>query len=820
MMKGVRHGLVAILAASTSLTLAARAGAQETGATAANSPATTSDSAQLTPDALTGSPGDIVVTARKRQETLQDVPVVANVVTGAQLQLLQTQDLKALSTLVPGLTLGSSLLSVGVQASLRGVGTSSLDPGVDQSVSLNIDGLSLSQGLAFASGLFDVGQIEVLKGPQSLFYGKGSPGGVISLRTADPTNHLELIARVGYEFEARERRVDLIASGPISETLKLRVAGTYGKQDGYFINPAQAIASLGAAQPDRRIPGGEDYKIRATLLWNPSPAFDARLKVNRARDDFDFAGAAQNVFCPDGTGPVFGRQFINPDCKLDRSLPLVALRPDAFPGVPNNGIPYNKTLQNYGTLELNYRPQPDLTLTSATGYYRVNSNSLANAAMSSAGAGLISASNTFFRRQFTQELRLASDFSSPLNFTVGAFIERGKFSDDVTIGGNTFLGAPAVIQKGKKTVRIRTNSVFGQLLYKITPELELAAGARYSDERRTLFGTFVTPATGVVNVAVPAVPRIRARNVAPEVTLTYKPNSDLTIFAAAKQGYKSGSFNVSTPPFNGENNAFGDERVRGGEIGVKSRLLDRTLNLNLAGYYYNYSGLQIGANVPSTNGITVTRTVNAGSARVYGIEAEATYRPSSIAGLNLRAAANWNNSRYTKLDNVPCYGGQTIADGCNQLYNPVANAGLGGFTSQNRSGLPLFRAPRWQGNVGFDYEHPVGHDMALIFANSNQLSSKYLTDISYIYYQRAFIKTDASLTLRGPNDDWQFAVIGKNLSDKVTSGNCANSNRAAGQTGGIITGKTFRGAAGTDEVGCYADRGREVWLRFTVALRR
>src|SRR5690606_17170414 len=101
----------------------------------------------------------------------------------------------------------------GPQVTIRGVGTSSYDPGVDQSVSLNIDGLSLGQGLAFASGMFDVSQVEVLKGPQSLFYGKSTPGGVISLRTADPTDQLELTGRAGYEFEAREVRGEFILSG-------------------------------------------------------------------------------------------------------------------------------------------------------------------------------------------------------------------------------------------------------------------------------------------------------------------------------------------------------------------------------------------------------------------------------------------------------------------------------------------------------------------------------------------------------------------------------------------------------------------------------
>src|SRR5205085_768240 len=108
-------------------------------------------------------------------------------------------------------------------------------------VSLNVDGLSLSNGLAFGSGMFDVSQVEVLKGPQALFYGKSSPGGVISLRTADPTDQLEVIGRVSYEFEGREPRGEVIVSGPLSPSLGARVAASYSNGEGWFRNFAVPI---------------------------------------------------------------------------------------------------------------------------------------------------------------------------------------------------------------------------------------------------------------------------------------------------------------------------------------------------------------------------------------------------------------------------------------------------------------------------------------------------------------------------------------------------------------------------------------------------
>jgi iron complex outermembrane receptor protein len=208
--------------------------------------------------------------------------------------------------------------------------------------------------------------------------------------------------------------------------------------------------------------------------------------------------------------------------------------------------------------------------------------------------------------------------------------------------------------------------------------------------------------------------------------------------------------------------------------------------------------------------------VNAGSARVYGVEADANYRPPSIDGLRLRASVVWLNSKYTKLTNVPCYGGQRIVDGCNLLFNPAANSGTGGFTSQDRSGVPLNRAPDFTANFGFDYQMPVGDGLSLTLASNNQYLTKQLVNLGYVFYQPAFFKADASLILRGSEDKWEIALIGKNLGNEITTGNCANGNRQGGNVTPLINGSTTRNSGGVDEVACWADRGRELWVRTSV----
>lgn len=794
----------------------------------ATSPAVSQDAAASATATSDPSFGDIIVTARKRQESLLKVPVVETALPLETLQRLQTNDLKNVATLVPGLVVGNQLLSIGTQVSIRGIGTSSSDPGVDQSVSLNIDGLQMASGLAYGSGMFDVGQIEVLKGPQALFFGKSSPGGVISVRTLDPTNKFELIGRSSYEFEADETRSELIVSGPISDTLKARVGGAYSHALGFFENDAVATG-FGGRTPDRRAPRSESYQLRGTLLWNPSSVFDARLKVNLVQDRANNAEGYQLASCPDGVNAPAGINFFGAgeDCKLDRKMNVLDMDPAAYGGtLPNNGTPYLRNNQRYGTLELNYHPSSDLTVTSVTGYYLLHSSSLVQAIETAGAGGPLAVTNSFRRRDITEEVRVNSDFSSPFNFTLGGFYQDGNFTDRIAVFGNTTLGVPAHVQEGAETISIKTYSAFGQARWKILPNLELAAGARYTDEtRRSEAFDFL------VNAAVlPVVPRINAKNVAPEVTLTYTPTDDLTLFGSYKKGYKSGSYSVGTPllfdpaqtspappPYNSTlDNSFGDEKVEGGEIGLKSRLLDRRLSINLAGYYYNYSGLQVGVIEPPRGAITIIQTVNAGAARVYGLDFDVAYRPPAVTGLNLRASANYNHARFTMLNNAPCYGGQTIAAGCSASFN----AATGLYTAQNLKGLPLVRAPDWQANFGFDYELPVGRNMKLILANSNQFSSRYLTALTNRsdVYQGSFLKADLSATLQGPDNRWEIALIGKNVGNRITSSSCVTSNYAAGVVipNTQVTGGTGRGIAGVDEVGCFADRGREILLRLTV----
>jgi len=797
------------------------------------------------PTASTYDRGEIIVTARKREESILRVPVVANVITPQQLADTQVVDLQDITKLTPGFVLGQSVLENGAQVSIRGVGTTSLDPGIDQSVSLNIDGMQFTQGNAYAIGLFDMAQVEVLKGPQALFFGKNSPGGVVSIRTADPGPDFEAIGRVGYEFNARTMRGEGVISGPVAEGLGLRLAGAVNSSDGYFRNTAVAIPALGGVQPRDRLGKNNAVYLRGTLLYDTGGTFTARLKLNHSDEYTEGGGPFQYKVCPEGTLDYLPSLGINvpsffapgEDCKVDRKAPIVYLDPEAFGGLPNLGRPYVHTKQDFATLELNGDLTDALTATSVTGYYDLRSRSLTGG-FNPGTYTPFAAAKKYRRKDFTQELRLTSDYDGPVNFLLGAFYQGASVFDDAYLAGNTRLSFPSRLIAGTFDMDIKSISGFGQLRFQVSPQLELAGGARYTDERRSIDMT--TVAGGMT--FFPTAPKLVSKNWSPEFSITFTPTDNFTVFGSVKQGYKSGSYNIVQPILPGDDNSYGDERVRGGEIGIKSRLADRQLNLNLAGYYYRYNGLQVGVNQPASNGIPVLNTVNAGTARVYGVDFDVAFYPHAIQGLSVRGAINWNKAKFTRFENAPCAGGQTAAEGCDQLprlldlvnstddqlsyaignYFTDAQGRPFQYAAQSLTGAPLSRAPEWQASYGIDYELPVGEKNKLRLGTTGQYSSRYSTNLSKNrdFFQRAFFKLGASVAFGAQDDSWEVSLLGSNLTNQYTSGLCFNSNNAGGVLfPGEEHGGPRRGPSGADEIWCSYDNGREFWLRLTLRPR-
>ncbi|MFV8817753.1 TonB-dependent receptor [Haliea sp. E17] len=783
---------------------------------------------------------EVIVTARKREESIMKVPVVATTLSGEQIRNYALEDLNSVSEQVPGLNVGNQVLASGTQVTLRGIGTSTLNPAVDQSVALNVDGMQMTQGFAYRMAMFDIAQLEVLKGPQALFFGKASPAGVIAVTTADPGSEAEISLLGGYEYESEEVLTEMILSGPLTDTLGVRLAARYADGDGYFENTAvpgfdPLAASLGDGSLGARAPDSRDYDsheywlVRGTVVWEPTDILSARLKLNYASDESPGSGGVgQMASCPEGTGGLF-LDFIggSEDCKIDDKVNVASLKPEVYPNVKNGGQPYTEADQQFSTLELNYSISDALVITSVTGYYDIDIEAMINGTTTTQFGPAFSAFSHLERDDFTQELRLTSDYDGNLNYLLGAFYQDGTTDFFVDLPFNQIIAqAQRLPLQSLGTAQHRVNtealSFFGQLLWNILPELELGVGVRWTDEERT---HQVNNLSDVVNGGSPRrvdllEPKIGSDNWAPELTLTYTPSDDITLFGALKQAYKSGSYDVAGIPADGTSTSFDDEEVAGGEGGIKARFSDGRFSFNAAGYYYEFKDLQVErSDFDPNTGTLITHTVNAASADVYGVDVDAAYIPAFLPAMTLYGALSWNKAEYSDFRDAACWGGQTIAAGCDQLYDDKVNGGLGGYTAQDLSGTELLRAPEWSANAGFEYTSDLTASMEYMFGSNVSWSSKFLTNplARADMYQDSYTKISASLALRDKQGRWDVALIADNLTDELVSGNCVGTDYAnGGILGNVVTGQDFLGASGVNELNCNVAPGRAIWLRLTV----
>jgi iron complex outermembrane receptor protein len=763
---------------------------------------------------------EIIVTARKREESILDVPVAVSAISGDDLTKFNTKDQSSLTARVPGLVLGEQSSNIGTQLGMRGITQAQSNSGSDQSTSLVIDGLSLTQGVAYRSALFDMEAVEVLKGPQNLYYGKNSTAGVISIRTKNPGDEFEVVGTTSYEFAGQEKVGELIVSGPVTNTLGLRFAGRYSDLNGYFRNDAIGNGTTSLTPEHKHVPNKTDIFLRGTAVWKPTDSFDATLKVNYTHNKTRTNPSTIEIAgCPDGVGavPGFG-QYIDPrdTCRIgDKTVYIVTPNPadPANAGIPNNGRPYQDAWQLYGSLQMNYNIDDALTLSSITGHYVLDMEALFQPAFGR-DITLAGAQHNMHRHDTTQEIRLASDFKSPVNFTVGSFFADGLTANTPRI----WLLAPR--DEAQLNIHMRTWSAFGQLLWDIVPNLQFAGGARWTSEKRHL-DAFNNTRGGPYDGSTPQRPNVPVRdlstnNVSPEVSLTWTPTSNFTLFGGYREATKSGSFQTNGNPA-GQDISFGDESVTGFEGGIKSYLLDRQVAFNLSGYRYKYKDLQVGASI-TKDGNPQIITTNAAAAVVYGIDFDLTYVPRGVEGLTTFVSGAWTHARFGNFTNAPCYGGQTFALGCNQVLSPTT----GLYTGQDLSGKPLLKAPDFQASFGFTYDLPLNDRMVLSLGSTSTYSTDYETDLKSIgrgdSNQKSYFKTNASIAVKDANDAWEVALIGSNLTDKITAGTCATSNIQGGLIAPQITGSPTNqmSPSGVEEVLCYTDPPRQVFLRLTL----
>ncbi len=815
----------ALLSAAAIMPLAAASAQEAPSANTTGPDAVTAAPAAPTPEpgpadsSATGTAnvGEIVVTARQRSERLIDVPVAVTAISAQDIGRYNAVSLQDIAQLAPQVTIAQQASGSGSSFVIRGIGSSTLDSGFDQSVAINVDGVQNSRGRSLQQSFFDIGQVEILKGPQALFFGKNSPAGVISISSANPTKDFSAGGRMGYEFRAREVQGEAYVSGPLTSTLGARLAITGNRMRGWMRNEPRAFngevepaSGLPLRVADKWGPKQRNLMGRFTLAWDPTSEFSANFKFATGISKDNGEGTnGEVVFCGTGANRVVdgssGQTDPYSDCRKNRRVSSSNLPPEVVAGMlnGNNGDSFSRYKPIITSLTMNWNPE-NLKLTSVSGYYRYRLDYFqSNFAKNIFDGNFGSQRETY--RQYTQELRALTTFDSPLNFLVGGYFEDTKLDNEQAFrianlppdsaGRYYSIGKVGVIDS-------RTYSAFGQVTYKLMPNLELAGGIRWSRDEKSVAqsNTYVAPLLQGLfpqNVNFPGT--YKRDNWSPEATLTWHPTSRTTLYAAYKTGYKSGGFGVPAILSVGTTAAdysFRPEKVKGGEVGAKGEFLGGRLTFSSAAYLYDYKNLQ----VDIFDGTKITYQIfNAGAARVYGAEADARFVVTPE--FTFRAAIGYNHARYTDYLSA-CYGGQTVAQGCN--LQPDAS---GAFTRQDLKGAPTVRAPDWSGSIGASYDVEVGGDMKLGLSSDLTGTSKYFFSETEGpgTLQKGFFKLNAALRYYRADGAWSIALIGKNLFDKyvVTGG---SDRPGSGAGAGTATGVP------ADIIG-YVDRPREVMVQ-------
>ncbi len=656
---------------------------------------------------------EIVVTAQKREQRLQDVPLSVTAFSAQTLENQGTQSLTDLNAKSPNVVLAPvGAYPYASAFYMRGLGFADVESSFEPAVGVEMNGIYLARNSGALQDFFDIGSVEILRGPQGTLYGRNTIGGVVAVRTKRPDGQFngEVQGTIG-DHGRREFRGAV--NFPISDVLSGRVSLLYKDYDGYTYN-----ATRGVKEGDN-----ETWAGRLTLSYTPSETFDATLivDVNSERGSgasFHNAALPGNVYANPGFAPVGGD-----------------------PRVVYGGAAIFADLDTWGlALEANW----DLgfgTLTSITGY-----RSFKDRVFSDYDASAL----TFFQAlrdqkhwQFSEELRLASNGDGPLNYVVGVYFLTQNYEISNAQSGLIYGGGTLTQFAAQDNTAY---AVFGQLDYDVTDKLTLTAGGRLSYEKKT----FTNDPLGPVG---PSTFEDSWSDFSPKLGVAYAFTDDVMAYGQWQRGFRSGGFNgraatvTSVGPYDAET-------VDSFEIGLKTTLADRRLRLNFAAFSNTYHDMQQGVQGFTSAGLYETLIVNAATARIDGFEVEANWTVGG--GISLNGSVGYLDARFDE------YFADLTSDG---IDNPTDN-----------TDLPLPYAPRWSATLGMTYVGDfdfgrVTFNTNIVYMDDIYTSGGTLNRISDVQVRPANTLLDATLSLEAPDSKWRVALWGKNLTDEVIINN-------------------------------------------------
>lgn len=639
--------------------------------------------AQTAPQPAAGGVEEIVVTAQKRAENLQKVPIAVTAVSGAALERAQIRDIQGLANSIPNVQINSFSNSPDSAVfTIRGVGVNDADPYVGTTVSVVVDGVPVGVNTSALLSLFDIERVEILRGPQGTLFGANTTGGVVNVITKQPTGEFGGEAQVVY---GNYNRIDLNAAVnfPIAEHLAGKVSVLHTGTDGFFRNYGD----------NRRIGKRDMTSLRGYLKFD-SGAYDATLigEYDRSRN-----GSQVGVLI---AGP--GELFYTPgesDQGINFKRGLSGDQPDY-----NNRDSYSATFtQNLDT---------GVGKLVAISSYREYKNDLYSDDDATTRI-LLQTRRQSKQHQWSQELRLHSDITDRIKMVLGGFYFQQEYDLQQQTKLDGFLkGLGQPQSQHQKNWSI---SGFAQFYGQLTDTLRLQAGVRVSHEKTTARSTtansFTTVPGGYSNFGDPLIPgsllvATGAKawdNVGYKIGADWQATPDVLFYGYYARGFKSGGF-TGRIAVKDDIGPFNPEHLDTFEVGAKADLLDRHLRLNFAAFYNNYKDMQVTQNLTYLSGANSAAIRNAGGAKTKGFELEATVVPAE--GITLNGAVAYLDAYYTKYDTfVLDASGNTVA---------VSYAG-------NR----LMNSPKWNASAGFTVKQPVGNGNVTATGQYTYTGSKF-----------------------------------------------------------------------------------------------
>ncbi|HEY5755589.1 MAG TPA: TonB-dependent receptor [Steroidobacter sp.] len=716
---------------------------------------------------------EIVVTAQKREERLQDVPLAVTAVTGEMLGDQQIYDTNNLVKSVPSLTFQAGNNPSNNSFRIRGVGTSLFSLGVEPSVSVVVDGVVQARQSQNFSDLADIERVEVLRGPQGTLFGKNATAGVINVITARPSEEFQTDATLSIAQD-EEYRATASVSGPLSDTLRVRVTGFYSDVGGYHTNAADG-SDEGAS---------ESSGARVKLAWDAAETLDFLLAAEYLKTDADC--------CQYGLVSV--QSPVRQGIYNAAGIPISAdtdLTWNSFDSFANSE---QKTFSLEGGLDLGFAK---LVSISAYQDYSVDTNFEPDRLGTSVPVYLSPTSNALFdinymstaTKQYSQELRLDSQGEGRVTYTVGGYYSNLDLDRDssrrraLCSAGANVVGQPCAattvsFQSLVSAADLKNEhlAAFGQVEVAVVGGLKLLGGLRVQHETLEVSGSqlgVLVAGDAPFGTIFPAgVTEASDDAVTGKAGAQYEFSRRAQVYATYTRGYKGqGADTEGTVNFS-NNAVVQPEDVNAYEIGFKGSTEGGMLTVAVAAFLADYDNLQVQANRSDpASGVVTFQATNAGSSRTQGVELEATFRP--VNHLNIAAGvtyldpsldANGLNcpSQFQSAAPLIAAGAVTPVNTC------YRNAAAPNTRLQDVRDGETPATPHWRANLNPRFEMPV-------FGMLNgfvQVDASYQSEQNFAIeqdpnqVQEAYTLVDASIGVREINSRYSVTLFVKNLLDK------------------------------------------------------